>query len=213
MNLNKRKCDINMKLIPYGGGWSDVYLTIDGDEHYFIITCVMGEQFEDLLKALYLLYPDIIENHSCTNEIDCKCVEEVQGEDIVAHYVPMRARFKWDEEGDESIWELEREPTEDLDFDLKVSIKHKNKQYQYTVRYADFCYAVAKAYTEALKKHGFTGYHRATYTQDFNIRLLLFLKSIALGNTDACKITEYEEMGAGETSDFSKELELLLFDM
>ena len=102
--------------------------------------------------------------------------------------------------------------SEDLDFELWISIEHNEKHYQYAVRYADFCYAVAKACTEVLKKHGFTGYHRATYTQDINIRQLLFLKGIALGDLDACKLRYYEE-DAGETSDLSKELELLLFDM
>ena len=74
-------------------------------------------------------------------------------------------------------------------------------------------YAVTKVCTEALKKHGFTGYHSATYTQDFNVRQLLFLKGVALGNLDACELTYDEENGAGETSDFAKELALLLFDM
>ena len=130
----------------------------------------------------------------------------------VFHKVPWKASFTWDEEGNESVWELERDPTEDLDFELWISIEHNEKHYQYAVRYADFCYAVAKACTEVLKKHGFTGYHRATYTQDINIRQLLFLKGIALGDLDACKLRYYEE-DAGETSDLSKELELLLFDM
>lgn len=63
------------------------------------------------------------------------------------------------------------------------------------------------------KKHGFWGYHQATYTEDLNIRMLLFLKSIALGNMEARELTFYDEQGEGETADFNKELELLLFDM
>ena len=50
-------------------------------------------------------------------------------------------------------------------------------------------------------------------TQDLKVRHLLFLKGAALGNLDACKLTYYEKKGFGETSDFAKEIELLLFDM
>lgn len=46
-----------------------------------------------------------------------------------------------------------------------------------------------------------------------NIRYLLFFKSIALGNMEARELTFYDEKGKGETSDFSKEIELLVFDM
>ena len=230
MNLQKRNCDINMRLVPYGAGWTDVYLTIAGDEHYFIISDVLGDQFDDFLSILYHLYPGNIGDETGSDDIECKlaCDEYIDGEyktvkiidDLneyqelgVFHDVPWKAHFTWDEEGNQSVWELERDPTEDLDFELRISIEHNNRHFQYSVRYADFCYAVAKACTEALKKHGFTGYHKATYTQDFNVRHLLFLKGVALGNLDACKLTYYEEKGAGETSDFAKELELLLFDM
>ncbi|MBQ3378230.1 MAG: hypothetical protein IJG50_00010 [Clostridia bacterium] len=230
MNLQKRNCDINMRLVPYGAGWTDVYLTIAGDKHYFIISDVLGDQFDDFLSILYHLYPGNIGDETGSNDIECKvaCDEYIDGEYktvkivdslnecqafSVFHDVPWKAHFTWDEEGNESVWELERDPTEDLDFELRISIEHNEKHFQYSVRYADFCYAVAKACTEALKKHGFTGYHKATYTQDFNVRHLLFLKGVALSNLDACKLTYYEEKGDGETSDFEKELELLLFDM
>ena len=58
MWLRKRKCDVAMRLVPYGAGWTDVYLTIGGDEHYFIISNVVGDQFSDLLSILYRLHPD-----------------------------------------------------------------------------------------------------------------------------------------------------------
>lgn len=228
MNLQKRDCGIYMKLVPYGGGWTDVYLTISGDKHYFIISDVLGDQFDDFLSILYHLYPDNAGDETRSQNIDYKVAraELIDGEyqtveivDVdkagigVFRDIPWKAHFSWDEEGNASVWELERDPTEDLDFKLRISIDHNEKHYKYSVRYADFCYAVAKACTEALKKHGFTGYHRATYTQDFNVRYLLFLKGVALGDLEACKLTYYEEKGTGETSDFSKELELLLFDM
>ncbi len=228
MELKKRDCNIKMKLVPYGAGWTDVYLTIDNDEHYFIISYALADQFDDLLGILYYLYPENFSSESAPYNIDCKSakLELIDGEYKTVKIVdadsnelgtfrdiPWKAHFVWDEEENASVWKIERNPTEDLDFDLKISIEHNENHYEYIVRYADFCYAVAKACTETLKKHGFTGYHRATFTQDFNVRYLIFLKAIALENLDACKLTYYEEKGAGETSDFTKEMEILLFDM
>lgn len=228
MWLRKRKCDVAMRLVPYGAGWTDVYLTIGGDEHYFIISNVVGDQFSDLLSILYRFHPDHRSEETTWDCIEYKvaCAENgISGPSKIADstkeaknyqafdLVPWKAHFSWDEEGSKSVWELERDPTEERDFTLRITIDHKEKQYHYAVRYADFCYAVAKACTEALKKHGFGGYHQATYTQDMNVRELLFIKGIALGNLDACKLTPFRREGGGETSDFRKEMKLLLFDM
>ena len=47
-----------MKLVPYGAGWTDVYLNIGGDNLYFIISYALGNTFTDLLVILYYLHPD-----------------------------------------------------------------------------------------------------------------------------------------------------------
>ena len=91
--------------------------------------------------------------------------------------------------------------------------RDEKKHYEYELRYEDVCYAVADACTKALKKHGFWGFHHSCYVPDMNVRYLLFLKSIGLGNMEARELTFYDEKGMGETSDFNKEMELLLFDM
>lgn|GEM_PF-3428950 len=229
MELYKRDCGINMRLVPYGGGWTDVYLDIQGDSHYFIISNVMGDQFEDLLAILYCLYPgNAHESYQYVPNMDMKhalkkatkngyvtvrIADDTHDWEGVCADIPWKARFAWYDEEAGCSWELEREPNEDLDFDLKIRIAFNDERFEYQVRYADFCYAVAKTCTEALKKHGFTGYHEATQTQDINLHHLLFVKGIALNNLEACRVTRYKEKGQGETSDFSKELELLLFDM
>ena len=64
-----------------------------------------------------------------------------------------------------------------------------------------------------LKSTAFEGYHHATYTADMNMRYLLFLKSIGIGNMEARELTYYDEKGQGETGNFDQEMELLLFDM
>ena len=38
-----------MKLVPYGAGWTDVYLDIGKDNLYFILSSVLGDTFTDLL--------------------------------------------------------------------------------------------------------------------------------------------------------------------
>ena len=99
---------------------------------------------------------------------------------------------------------------------LKIHIevdRSEVKVYDYEVPYSEFCYAVAKACTDMLKKYGFYGYHYSTYTQDLNVRQLLFLKSVALGSFKARELIELGEKEHGEAADFGAELELLLFDM
>lgn len=202
MNFKKRDCDIKMRIVPYGGGWTDVHLDICGDSHYFIISYVFGNQFDDLLALLYKLYPDNFRDESEDFSELCVCQGSV-----------LKGSFTWDEEDGYSNWILERLSYERTDFMLGINIDHHGEKFEYSVPYKDFCYAVAKACTEMLKEYGFGGYHYSTYTQDMNIRHLLFIKSVALGNFDALELTYYKEKGHGETTDFEKELELLLFDM
>lgn len=233
LQLRKRDCGIKMRLVPYGGGWTDVHLDIGGDSLYFIISDVMGNQFGDLLYVLYHLYPENNDPENADHIIEHKygiCEHDGEKYSVVAivddlkscqppfveQDIPWKAAFTWDEEGSCSNWSLEREATEDTDFTLKICIdicREETKSYTYEVQYQDFCYAVARACTEMLKEYGFFGYHHSVYTQDMNVRYLLFLKSVALGDFEARKLTFYEEKGHGETTDFQKEMELLLFDM
>lgn len=231
--LKKRDCGIKMKLVPYGAGWADVYLDICGDHHYFIISCVIGSPFEHLLAVLYHMYPNNNDPEETDRFVDCKigiCAQDKQESkviEILDHFnevppgtryrdIPWRASFTWNEEGAESRWTLERIADESTNFMLKIHIEHERdetKTYDYEVPYKDFCYAVAKAYTDVLKEYGLYGYHYSVFTQDLHIRYLLFLKAAALDYFDARHLTYYDEKGHGETTDFRKELELLLFDM
>lgn len=233
LKLIKRNCEIKMRLVPYGAGWTDVYLDIGGDSLYFVISDVLGNQFDDLLRILYHLYPDNNDPENADDIIDSKygiCKETEDGYKIVSilddihdidppfveQDIPWKANFTWDEEGACSNWTIERDPTQNTDFMLKIHIEHcrtETKVYDYEVPYRGFCYAVAKACTEMLKEYGFFGYHHSVYHQDMNVRYLLFLKSVALDNFEARELTYYGEKGHGETTDLQKELELLEFDM
>lgn len=224
--LKKRDCGISMKLVPYGAGWTDVYLNIGGDNLYFIISSVLGDTFTDLLGILYYLHP---ENHDPENEekyVDCwegliendevvEIAERIDKCPCTIRPIPKRGEFSWDEEGSASKWIIERDTTLDTEFDIKISIdicRDETKHYEYIVRYKDFCYAVAKTCTEVLKSHGIYGYHHSIYEDDMHLRYLLFIKSVALDNFEVRELTDMGDKN-GESSPFEKEVELLLFDM
>lgn len=233
LNLNKRDCPVKIKLVPYGGGWTDVYADFGDGELYFIISDVLGDSFETFMKVLYHLYPENSDPEDTYDLLECKygvcrhtengyeverIVDDTKEEELpcVIQDIPWKASFVWDEEGSCSKWTIERTPDLSTSFTIKISIdicRDEDKHYEYELKYQDVCYAVADACTKALKKHGFWGYHNSCYTPDMNVRYLLFLKSVGLGNMEARKLTYYDEKGQGETSDFEKEMELLLFDM
>lgn len=198
--LKKRDCGIEMKIVPYGAGWTDVYLNIGEDSLYFIISAMAGDNFTHLLRVLYFLHPE-------HNDPEC-------GENYFLHSEGI-GEFCWDEEGAYSKWHIERAPDIDGDFDIKISIdicRSESRHYEYTVRYNDFCYAVAKACTEVLKSHGIYGYHHSVYFDDMHLRYLLFIKCVALDNFEARALTDMGDKN-GESTPFEKEMELLLFDM
>ena len=232
MDLVKRDCDIKMELIPKGAGWLHVHLNIGEDNLVFIVSSALGDRFEKLLRVMYHLYP---ENNDPEFEDDiyswdavCELtdngyevvdiVERVTEEKMpcVCRDVPYMGDFVWDEEGSESKWVIEREPTLDTDFTIKIKItidRDETSNYCYEVKYKDFCYAIAKACTETIKNFGVLGYHHSTYEEDIPLRYFLFLKAIALDRLDLLELTELEQEKYALTSSLEKELELLLFDM
>jgi hypothetical protein len=121
MILEKRDCGIEIKLVPYGGGWTDVYLNIGNDRLYFILSNVMGSNFSDLLRVLYFMYPKQSDSENADDIIKYKFASKDEETGKTEIYndlselptpstfwdVPWKAQFKWDEEGAYSKWELE----------------------------------------------------------------------------------------------------------
>ena len=222
----KRNCGIQMKLVPYGGGWTDVYLDIGNDNLYFIISYLSSNSFTDLLRILYFLHPDQRdpeESEDCVyyweglveNSEVVEIAESIDKFPRTIRLIPKKGEFTWWEEEGGSNWLIERDATLKPDFDIKLSIdikRSETKHYEYTVRYKDFCYAVAKACTEVLKSHGIYGYHQSIYQDDMHLRYLLFIKGVALDNLEARKLTDMGDKN-GMGSSLEKELKLLLFDM
>ncbi len=235
MNWEKRDCPIKMKLVPYGAGWEDVIIDIQGDHHYYAVSGCLGNGFGGLVESLYVLYPH--QNHHQLEERYLSKTADFIGDfkdgkfvnlrpkppDYRGAYysVPVQAEFLWDEEGHGVSWTLTRPENEDRDFPLSVRLDEWKscgsnkitKSYNYTVAYSDLCYAVGKALTEAMKSHGFTGFYESVWGNDINVRHLCFLKACGMGNPDFFKPKRGKEKGEGDISSFKDEIELLLFDM
>lgn len=232
MKWQTRECPIKMELVPYGSGWEDVTLEIGGDSHWWSISGCLGDGFKALVESLYALYPyqtyDEHEQNRLTEEEKFEA-DYVNGEyvnyrclpDDAKSYrtMPTAAEFYWDLEGRGVEWKLTKEPGVGAarDFMLKLELQEgtetKHEDYCYEVKYSDLCYAVGKALTAAVKKHGFAGFHTSVWESDVNIRHLCFLKACGMGNPDAVQPFESAERGGGATSSFDEELELLMFDM
>ena len=209
MNLQKRECPISFRFVPYGSGWEDIYLTVNGNEHYFVVTGVFGPtNVDDLFEAVVGFHPTY---NSC-GYLHHQYVDETMDG------IPTGATVSLPGEGFESEWTFKRPPVKDANVPIAISIvkmeegEELDSPITFTVGYKDLCYAVAKGMTEAMKNHGLFGYVNAVWGHDLNLRVLLMLKAFALGAEDVLKVEDLGR-GNGERTDFAKELELLLFDM
>lgn len=231
--LKKRDCNIQMNLIPRGAGWLHMHLHIGDEKIGFVISSALGDRFERLLRLMYHLYPDnndpeFEENVYCWQGL-CKWSDDKDDYEVVKiveritdepyphtfRDIPWKAELCWDAEGSDCQWVIEREPTLETDFNIKLHIKYSDEENErcYEVRYKDFCYAISKACTEVIKTHGIMGYHQSTYEEDIPLRYLLYLKAIALDKLDWLRLQDVEDEQWAYSSNFEKEMELLLFDM
>ncbi|MBR4791901.1 MAG: hypothetical protein IK024_13515 [Treponema sp.] len=231
MDLQKRECPMEITT-ECGAGWGFMKIQYENLNLEFYNTNVYDRDFDDLLKTLYFLNP-YFEDDLWPNDLDkypdkpmFEVVEYQKKNDIGFRYHAISSNFIWNEEPDISKWTISRKATspkehaKNYSFDLifhiekyEESIDNKT-EFDFQIKYNDFCYAVAKAFTQLIKKHGFYGYHQSTYNQDFNMRYFLSIKAIALNNFEALKIEDVKnEHVDGDSSSFEKELELLQFDM
>lgn len=231
MKWQKRDCPIHMELVPYGSGWEDITLDICGDNHWWSVSGCLGDGFWALVESLYALYLhhnyDRLEAQKRLTEEE-EFIGDFENGEIVnmrpmpEEYngsffsLPKAAEFLWDLEGWEVQWKLTKESGQERDFLLTVDLEEtddEHKTFHYTVKYSDLCYAVGKAITEALKIHGFAGFHTSVWESDVNVRHLCFLKACGMGMPDAVQPVYSGEKGEGDVSSFADEIELLLFDM
>lgn len=215
MNLQRREYPLKIEFYDVRVGWFKIKLCIDGDILDFDSTYCLGNGFYALLERLYYLHPNAYDYDHSEEIVETKEIDtELDGKKITA-IVPYKATFYWDEEGSIIDWEIEHKPTLDREFDLNIKIGiHRNmtdESKEYTVSYKEFCYALAKACTELLKKQGINGFHHSYWAGDINLRYLLFIKAIALDADEMIEVKYNKTHKA--SSDINKELELLMFDM
>lgn len=233
MKWQKRECPIKLEIVPYGAGWEDVTLEIDGHSHWWSVSGCLGDGFGALVESLYALYPyqtyDEDEENRLTAEekfhadyVDGEYVNYRRMPDDAKSYrsMPMAAEFYWDHEGCGVAWKLTKDPEAGAsrDFTLKIELLDGTETedktlYHYDVKYSDLCYAVGKALTEAVKKRGFAGFHTSVWESDVNVRHLCFLKACGMGHPDAVEPFDSAEEGEGAVSSFEEEIKLLMFDM
>lgn len=131
--------------------------------------------------------------------------------------IPYKLEFSWMDEPGSTNWLIEKPKNNKRVFDLHIHIINNNrgeeeKIIDFTVPYKEFCYVVAKAATEVLKKHGLLGYHTSVFNEDMNLRCLLRLKAYALGCEQDIKVTRYTD-AEGDISSLEAEFKLLMRDM
>ena len=175
-----------------------------------------------MLKAAYYLHSDAFDGRfDHGDNVEIKETEvNVDGEKTKV-WLPYKTKFNWDEEGSWVDWTLEHEPTLDREFDLKIKLsiwraeedqdEEREEKKEFVVSYKAFCYPLAKACTEMLKKQGICGFHESYWDGDINLRYLLFIKAIALDCPEMIK-TAYNDKDEA-CSNLENELKLLLTDM
>ena len=237
----ENRSKINLELCPKGAGWAYVYLTVNGERHTFTISTVLGYEFNALLEGLYYMNPnveDTLDSDFCPHcqifdyifrvgEMDGTTSYEVETLEegykkigrnygICVDAIPYKIEFTWMDEPGGTKWVIERPKNYEPVFDLKIHIETdsngEEEKIDFKISYKEFCYAVAKAATEALKKHGLLGYHKSIFYADMNLRCLLRLKAYALDCEEEIAVKNYTET-EGDISSLEAEFRLLMKDM
>ena len=211
MELKKRDCSIKVTIEPLGAELLYVCFDFGYDRLEFTpsTAAMSNEQFGEFVCALYTLYS---EKNNTVGDGHDEWHRRKYHSDSEHKILAITTTVEWDGEGSDMLLEMTREPDGSLIL-LRASDDFGKTFRAFTVDDKDFCYAVAKACTEALKKFGFYGYRYSTESEPIKIHQLLFLKAYALENTEARELFMVDEELDCQKSDFNKEIELLLFDM
>ena len=214
----KYDCPLKFAVSDCESGWTYMTLDFNGTVIETYIS-YLGYQPSALLEATRIFHShDISYNEGYGySHIDIEETEDADSSDGIWFVVPMIVKFQWVEEPMLTTWNIVRD-AKDIgkeDFPLKIRIARttdKVVNHEFTVQYRDLCYAVAKCYTELLKRYGFSGYYHGSYGDDINIRQLLEIKGYALGLTrNLYAEDESKSYRLQLTPD--EELELLKMDM
>lgn len=210
--LKARECDVKIKLSPSGTQFLHFEMDVSGDKFDYSPASTISVQFGAFVSAVYKLFiEDIDDEHT-----EWGNHEYLSDENHVIHTVV--TKVSWEDEGTDVDIVFSRKVSSKIDYendmmDVEIrSYSYDTMLKKYTLKTKDFCYAVAKACTEVLKKYGFYGYRYSTEYDHFIIHQLLYIKCFALGNFEARELTDADDEFTKKTS-FEKEMELLMFDM
>ncbi len=210
---------ISLSFSARGAGWANARLHIGDDDFVFSISYI-GAGINALIERIYYLSPmlgqddynlDVMEY----GEADITSV--ISGEEATRHWeqIPWKTTTMiWDGELSFVRLEFERPINLDPDFDVLITLDvHQDVdcKFNYTVRYRDLCYAVAKAITDLIVEYGIIGVYESTWMTDINLRRFLKIKEISL-DLPIKKAYDSEDNDVVHTS-IEEELKLLLKPM
>ena len=204
MTIQKRDCGIKMMFHNLRAGWLYMNFDIEDKHFYFKSSYCLGDGIEDLISIIYNLNP---------NRKSFEYDDRIKSSDY-DYDIPISAQVSLCEEGSWINWKFEREDTKEIDCNLKIHItikREKIEDYEFNVRFVDFCYVLAKACTEMIKEYGIVGYWQSYWRQGFPLREFLEIKAVALD--DFSYIDTTYDKNDGERSNLNKEIEFLLLDM
>ncbi len=184
----REDCPIKFEVLPREAGWADVKCCINAIEFTSYVATIWHTSIPtSLLEAAYFFF-DYDNQHEKffieTEEYEGPFIDNDGNE---WGGVPEKVRFVWDEEPSTYEWNINfdmhyfNKPDAMLNIIVKRSSDSEIKTYKTNIWLSDFAYAVAKCFTECLKKYGINTYHFYTWDDDINIRQLLVVKAFALG--------------------------------
>ena len=216
-NAKTYDCPLRFTITKCEYGWTYMSCDFYGTKLNFTISD-LDYQPSALLQSAYTFntYED---NFDGIYSIEIERADNVpDSEGNCWDHVVVRTFFRWEEEPESAEWTISLNPdgygSENYPLEIKIERWDfgSTKEYKFNVMYRDFCYAVAKCFTDALKTYGFLGYHWGTYEDDIVIRELLIIKAYALGIlSNLTSIDATPEYGYDFT--FEEELQLLAMDM
>ena len=208
----REDCPVKFEVLPREAGWADVNCCINAIEFTSYVATIWHTSIPTGLLETAYFFLDYDNRHE---EFFVE-IEEYEGVFVDNDFiywvdVPEKVRFVWDEEPSIYEWNISfdlqyfHKPDAMLNIIVKRSSDSENKTYKFNVWLSDFAYAVAKCFTECLKKYGINTYHFYTWTDDINIRQLLVVKAFAIG-----LLSKGDEV---LNLNFEDELKLLQLDM
>lgn len=208
----RKDCPVKFEVCPREAGWADVNCCINAIEFTSYVATIWHTSIPTgLLETAYFFldYDNRHENFLVETEEYEGVFVDNDGNEWAD--VPGKVRFVWDEEPSTYEWNISfdlqyfHKPDAMLNITVKRSSDSEIKTYKFNVWLSDFAYAVAKCFTECLKKYGINTYHVYTWDDDINIRQLLVVKAFALG-----LLSKGDEV---LNLNFEDELKLLQLDM